>query len=81
MQEHTKSVFEKSVTKLVGQSISNGWIYASNEYLQTIEGQQMSSFHDGSDIYLTEEQYAMVQYVGPNFISLLTLFLLFLVYN
>jgi hypothetical protein len=81
MQDHTRSVFEKSVTKLVGQSISNGRIHASNEYLQMIEGQQMSSFHDGSDIYLTEEQYAMVQYVGPNFISLLTLFLLFLMYN
>jgi hypothetical protein len=31
-------VFEKSAHKLVSQSISNGWIHASNEYLQTVEG-------------------------------------------
>jgi hypothetical protein len=48
-------VFKKSATKLMGQSISNGWIHTFNEYLQTVEGQQMGSFHDGSDTYLTGE--------------------------
>jgi hypothetical protein len=48
-----RSVFEKSATKLVGQSISNGQIHASNEYLQMVEGQQMGLFFDGSDTYLT----------------------------
>jgi hypothetical protein len=66
-----RSVFEKSTTKLMGQSISNGWIHASNEYLQTVEGKQMVSFHDGLDTYLTKEQYAMVKHVGLNFISCL----------
>jgi hypothetical protein len=36
--DHARSVFDKSATKLVGQSISNGWIHASNEYLQTFAG-------------------------------------------
>jgi hypothetical protein len=48
-------VFEKNAHKLVSQSISNGGIHTSNEYLQTVEGQQMDSFHGGSDTYLTEE--------------------------
>jgi hypothetical protein len=63
--------------KLVGQSISNGWIHVSNECLQTIEGQQMDSFRDGSDTYLTEEQYAMVKHVALNFISCLLYFYYF----
>jgi hypothetical protein len=45
-----------------------------NEYLQMVEGQQMGLFRNGSDTYLTEEQYAMVKYVGLNFISCLLCF-------
>jgi hypothetical protein len=37
--------------------------HASNEYMETFEGQQLGSFRDGSDTYLTEEQYAMVKHV------------------
>jgi hypothetical protein len=72
-----RSVFDKSAMKLVGQSISNGWIHASNEYLQTFTGQQTNAFRDGSDTYLTEEQYAMVKHVGLNFISCLFCFYYF----
>jgi hypothetical protein len=61
-------VFEKSAHKLVSQAISNGQIRASNEYLETFEGQQLGSFRDGSYTYLIEEQYAMVKYIGLNFI-------------
>jgi hypothetical protein len=75
--DHARSVFKKSATKLVSQSISNGHIHALNEYLQTIKGQQMSAFHDGSDTYLTEEQYAMVKHVSLNFISYLLCFYYF----
>jgi hypothetical protein len=70
-------VFEKSAHKLVSQSISNGRFCALNEYLQTVEGQQLSSFRDGSDTYLTEEQYAMVKYVVPKFIIYLLYFYYF----
>jgi hypothetical protein len=70
-------VFEKNAHKLVSQSISNGRIHASNEYLQTVKGQQMGMFYDGSDTYLTEEQYAMVKHVGLNFISCLLCFYYF----
>jgi hypothetical protein len=45
----------KSAHKLVSQAISNGRICASNEYLETFEGQQLGLFRDGSDMYLTEE--------------------------
>jgi hypothetical protein len=71
MQDHERSVFKKNAHKLVSQSISNGRIHALNEYMQMIEGQQMDSFRDGSDTYLTEEQYVMVKHVGLNFISCL----------
>jgi hypothetical protein len=74
---HARGVFEKRAIKLMSQSISNGWIHASNEYLQTIEGQQTNMFHDGSDTYLTEEQYGMVKHVGLNFISCLHYFFYF----
>jgi hypothetical protein len=37
----------------------------------------MGSFHDGSDTYLSEEQYAMVKHVGLNFISCLLCFYYF----
>jgi hypothetical protein len=77
MPDHVRSVFEKSATKLMGQSISNGRIHTSNEYMQIVEGQQIVSFHDGSDTYLTEEQYAMVKYIGLNFISCLLCFYYF----
>jgi hypothetical protein len=77
MWEYVRSVFEKSATKLVSQSISNGRIHASNEYFQMVEGQQMSVFHNGSDTYLTEEQYVMVKHVGLNFISCLICFYYF----
>jgi hypothetical protein len=77
MRDHVRSVFENSAHKLVSQSISNGWIRASNEYLQTIEGQQLVSFRDGSDTYLTEEHYAMVKYVSLNFIIFLLYFYYF----
>jgi hypothetical protein len=77
MRDHVRSVFEKNAHKLVSQSISNGQIHASNEYLQTVEGQQMGSFHNGSDTYLTEKQYAMVKHVDQNFISCLFCFYYF----
>jgi hypothetical protein len=73
MQDHMRTLFEKSAMKLVGQSISNGRIHAMNEYLQTIEGQQTNAFHDGSDMYLAEEQY----HHGLNFISCLLCFYYF----
>jgi hypothetical protein len=55
MSDHVRSMFEKTAMKLVSQSISNGRIHASNEYLQTIEGKQTNVFRDGSDTYLAEE--------------------------
>jgi hypothetical protein len=67
----------KSAHKLVSQAISNGRICASNEYLETFEGQQLGLFRDGSDMYLTEEQYAMVKHVGLNFIICLLCFCYF----
>jgi hypothetical protein len=42
MWDHMRSVFEKSAHKLMSQSISNGRIHTSNEYLQTFEGQQLA---------------------------------------
>jgi hypothetical protein len=77
MRDHTKSVFEKSAHMLVSQAISNGRIHASNEYMEMFEGQQLGSFHDGSDMYLTEEQYAMVKHVGLKFIICLLYFCYF----
>jgi hypothetical protein len=77
MWDHARSVFEKSATQLVGQFISNGWIHASNECVQTVEGQQMGSFCDGSETYLSEEQYEIVKHVGLNFISCLLCFYYF----
>jgi hypothetical protein len=77
MRDHVKSVFEKSAHKLVSQAISNGRIRASNKYLETFEGQQLGSFRDGSDMYLTEEQYAMVKHVGLKFIICLLYFYYF----
>jgi hypothetical protein len=77
MWDHVRSVFEKSAHKLVSQSISNGRIRASNEYMQMVEGLQLGSFRDGSDLYLTEEQYAMVKHVGLNFIICLICFYYF----
>jgi hypothetical protein len=68
---------KKSAHKLVSQSISNGWICAPNEYMQIVEGQELRLFHDGSDMYLTEEQYAMVKHVGLNFIICLLCFYYF----
>jgi hypothetical protein len=64
-------------SKLVSQAISNGWIRASNEYLEMFKGQQLGLFHDGSDTYLTEEQYAIVKHVGLNFIICLLYFYYF----
>jgi hypothetical protein len=63
--------------KLMSQSISNGWIRTSKKYLQTVEGQQMGLFRDGSNTYLTKEQYVMVKHVGLNFISCLLCFYYF----
>jgi hypothetical protein len=77
MRDHTRSVFEKSAHRLVSQAISNGWIRASNEYLETFKGQQLGSFRDGSDTYLTKEQYAMVKHVDLNFIICLLCFYYF----
>jgi hypothetical protein len=74
MWDHMRIVFEKNSHKFVSQSISNGWIHVSNEYMQIVERQQLVSFHDGSDTYMTEEQYAMVKHVGLNFISCLLCF-------
>jgi hypothetical protein len=45
MHDHMRSVFEKIAHKLVSQAISNERIRASNEYLETVEGQQLGSFH------------------------------------
>jgi hypothetical protein len=72
-----RSVFDKSAMRPLGQSISNGQIHTLNEYLQTFTGQQTNMFHDGSDTYLTEEQYAMVKHVGLSFISCLPCFYYF----
>jgi hypothetical protein len=77
MQDHMRSVFEKSNHKLMSQSISNGWIHASNEYMQMVEGQQLDSFCNGSDTYLTAEKYVMVKYVGLNLIICLLCFYYF----
>jgi hypothetical protein len=77
MQDHMRSVFEKRAHKLVSQSISNGQIHASNEHLSMVEGQQLGLFHDGSNTYLTEEQYAMVKHVCLNFIRSLLCFYYF----
>jgi hypothetical protein len=77
MQGHVRSMFEKSAHKLVIQAISNEPNCASNEYLETFEVQQLGSFRDGSDMYLTEEQYAMVKHVGLNFIICLLYFYYF----
>jgi hypothetical protein len=77
MRDHSKSVFDKSAHKLVSQAISNGRIRASNKYLETFEGQELGSFHDGSDTYLTEEQYAIIKHVGLNFIICLLCFYYF----
>jgi hypothetical protein len=71
------SVFKNSAHKLVSQAISKGWIRALNEYLEAFEGQQLGSFRVGSDMYLTEEQYAMVKHVGLNFIICLLCFYYF----
>jgi hypothetical protein len=70
-------VFEKNAHKLMSQSISNGRIHTLNEYLQIVKGQQIGSFCDGSNTYLTEEQYEMVKHVGLNFISCLLCFYYF----
>jgi hypothetical protein len=43
MRDHPRSVFQKSAHMLVSQAISNGRIRASNEYLETFEGQQLGS--------------------------------------
>jgi hypothetical protein len=67
MWDHARSLFDKSAHKLVSQAISNGWICASNRYMEMFEGQQLDLFHDGLDTNLTKEQYAMVQHVGLNF--------------
>jgi hypothetical protein len=77
MHDHVKSVFEKSAHKLVSQATTNRQIHTSNEYLETFEGQQLGSFRDGSDTYLTEEQYVMVKHVGLNFIICLLYFYYF----
>jgi hypothetical protein len=74
MQDYVRSVFEKSAHRFLSQAISNGWVRASNEYLETFEGQQLGSFHNGSDAYLIEEQYAMVKHVCLNFIIYLLCF-------
>jgi hypothetical protein len=77
IRDHARSVFEKSAHKLVSQAISNGRIRTSNEYLETFKGQQLGSFRDGSDTYLTKEQYAMVKHVGLNCIIYLLYFYYF----
>jgi hypothetical protein len=77
MRDHVRGVFEKSAHKLMSQSISNGQIHTSNEYLPMVEGQQLGLFHNGSNMYLTKEQYAMVKYVGLNFIIFLLCFYYF----
>jgi hypothetical protein len=70
-------VFKKSATKLVTQSISNAQIHASNKYLQTFTGQQMNMIHNGSNMYLTQEQHTLVKHVGLNLISCLLYFYYF----
>jgi hypothetical protein len=42
--------------------------------MRAVEGHQMGSFHDGTNMYLTKEQYAMLKRVGLNFISCLLCF-------
>jgi hypothetical protein len=75
--DHARSVFDKSATKLMGQSISNGRVHALNEYLQTFTEQQMNMFRNGSNTYLTEEQYTVVKHVCLHFISCLLCFYYF----
>jgi hypothetical protein len=75
--DHARSVFDKSATKLMGQSISNGWVHALNEYLQTFTEQQMNMFRNGSNTYLTEEQYTVEKHVCLHFISCLLCFYYF----
>jgi hypothetical protein len=77
MRDHMKCVFKKNAHKLASQAISNGRIRVLNEYLETFEGQQLGSFCDGSDTYLTEEHYAMVKHVILNFIICLLYFYCF----
>jgi hypothetical protein len=77
MRDHVRSVFEKSAHRPVSQAISNGQIHASNEYLETFVRQQLGSFRYGLDMYLTEEQYAMVKHVDLNFIICLLCFYYF----
>jgi hypothetical protein len=67
----------KNAHKLMSQAILNGRTHASNEYVETFEGQQLSSFCDGSDTYPTEEQYAMVKHLGLYFIICLLCFYYF----
>jgi hypothetical protein len=77
MRGHVRSVFEKSAHRLVSEAITNVRIRTSNKFLETFEGQQLGSFHDGSDTYLTKEQYAIVKHVDLNFIICLLCFYYF----
>jgi hypothetical protein len=70
-------VFNNSAMNLVTQSISNSRIHASNKYLQTFAGLKRNTFCNGSDMYLTQQKYAMVKHVGLNFICCLLHFYYF----
>jgi 3-methyladenine DNA glycosylase/8-oxoguanine DNA glycosylase len=75
--EHAREVFHKNARKIVTQAISYARIAASNQYLKKFVGQELRAFRDGSDTYLTEEQYAMVKHFGFHFFSYFALLILF----
>jgi hypothetical protein len=62
--EHVREVLHKNARKIITQAISYARIAASNKYLKKFVGQELGVFRDGSDTYLTEEQYAMVKHFG-----------------
>jgi hypothetical protein len=57
---HARVVFNTSATKLVTQAIYNMRIQATNDWLKKFEGQAAMVYREGSDTYLTEEQYVQV---------------------
>jgi hypothetical protein len=50
-------MFNTSAMELVTQAISNGRIQVTNDWMKKFEGQLVTVFRDGSDMYLSEEQY------------------------
>jgi hypothetical protein len=76
-ESHARVVFNNSVMKLVSQAISNARIQAINDWLKKFKGQVVIVFREGSDMYLTEEQYAQVQHIVLYLILFLLILILF----